>query len=68
MIISLFIDETPLHSGSGDNLGARADDGQGGQRAGALPNRRGDDRHDHVKHAKGVHCLRFPGKAQKSAW
>jgi hypothetical protein len=54
MIISLFMDRTPLICGSGHNLGAHANVGQAKRLAGALA-RRGDDQDDHQKHAEGFH-------------
>jgi hypothetical protein len=66
MIISLFMDETPLDCGSGDNLGARADVEQAGRTAGTPPRRRGDDQRDHVEHAEDVHVSASPEKARRS--
>jgi hypothetical protein len=67
MIISLFMDETPLRSGSGNTPGARPAGRQGGRQTGALPNRRGDDRDDHEEHAEDVHVSASPRKSQRPA-
>jgi hypothetical protein len=65
MIISLFMDGTPLIGGSGNTLGARANVEQAGHAAGAQSRRHGDDQGDHEKHAEDCHVSAFPNRRDR---
>jgi hypothetical protein len=60
MIISLFMDETPLVSGSGMAPGMRARVQAAGGGPDALRHHRGDDRHEPDQHARNVHGSAIP--------
>jgi hypothetical protein len=63
MIISLFMDETPLICGSGHNPGVRAGGGSGGPGPGDVPHGRGDAQHEHEKAAGDDHVTALSGKS-----
>src|SRR5689334_6700356 len=55
MIISLFMDETPLVYGSGGRAGVRAREAATGEAPGELPHDRGDEHQDRRQNARVIH-------------
>jgi hypothetical protein len=64
MIISLFMDGTPLICGSGHNPGVRGGGGSGGPEPGDVPHVRGDAQDEHEKTAGDDHVTALSGKSR----
>jgi hypothetical protein len=62
MIISLFMDETPLIGGSGHNSGVRTDGPPRGPRPGDGPPRRDEAQDEHEQAAGDDHVSALSGK------
>jgi hypothetical protein len=62
MIISLFMDETPLVCGSGHNPGVRGDGWSHGPMPGDVPHRRDNAHDEHQKAAGDDHVSALSGK------
>jgi hypothetical protein len=62
MIISLFMDRTPLICGSGHNSGVRGGGESGGPKPGDQPHRRDDAQDEHENTAGDEHVTALSGK------
>jgi hypothetical protein len=62
MIISLFMDGTPLICGRGHNPGVRGAGRSRGPKPGDVPHRRDDAQHEHEKTAGDDHVTALSGK------
>jgi hypothetical protein len=62
MIISLFMDETPLIGGSGHNSGMRVGDPPRGRTPGEVPHRRDGAQDEHEQAAGDDHVSALSGK------